>query len=76
VAHNNDSKKLTIVLGDEMRSKYLIITILTIVITGCSESDRYPNAQACGNGEYMMERGEGFSTEKWNGWCDAYGVSR
>ena len=45
------------------------------MISGCVEFDRYPNAQACGYGQNMIERGEGFSTEKWNSWCGKYGVS-
>ena len=45
------------------------------MISGCVEFDRYPNAQACGHGQNMIEREEGFSKEKWNSWCDKYGVS-
>jgi hypothetical protein len=52
-----------------------LIILCVFLLVGCSESDRYSYAQACGKGQYMMERGEGFSTKEWNDWCDAYGVS-
>ena len=58
-----------------MKSKITVVILLLHMLSGCGESDRYPGAQACGHGQNMMERGEGFSTERWNAWCDAYGVS-
>ena len=58
-----------------MKSQYIVLTFLLFMISGCVEFDRYPNAQACGYGQNMIERGEGFSTEEWNSWCDKYGVS-
>ncbi len=59
-----------------MDAKYFVLISLVLIISGCGESDRYPNAQACGQGQYMMERGEGFSSKEWNNWCDTYGVSQ
>lgn len=53
-----------------------LVTLCVFLLVGCGESDRYSYAQACGKGQYMMERGEGFSTKEWNNWCDAYGVSQ
>ena len=61
--------------GAKMKYQYSILICLLFIVSGCGESDRYPEAHACGHGDYMMERGEGFSTERWNSWCDAYGVS-
>jgi hypothetical protein len=58
-----------------MKLKNIVLICLLLILSGCDESDRYPNAQACGHGQNMMERGEGFSNERWSSWCDAYGVS-
>ena len=59
------------------KNNYLkVLALCVFILTGCGESDRYPSAQACGKGEYMMERGEGFSNKEWNNWCDTYGVSK